>query len=183
MPKAETEKANIDDVLASIVAPTTTELVCLRGDLLAEHERLTMLLAAEIQRDNAENRHAQAPVVAEQLQAVEAQIREAEVEFTFVSIGEQAWTDLGALEPNLPTDEDRANGYAFNPRTFPHAAVAASCTSPSGMTVEKSRQLAEKVSFGQWQKLWGACLRVNAGRGDSPFSLAASAVLLGSEPK
>lgn len=177
---AQTRGRSIEQVLAQAKPKTTTVRVCLRGDLLAEHERLERELAVARRLDETENRHAEAPGVARRLQELEAEIDKAQVEFTFQAIGQKAWTDLGAEHP--PTEADEQAGLEFNGRTFPVAAIAASAADPV-MSVEHSQQLFAKLNFGQWQLLWGACLAVNVEGTSVPFSAAASAVLRGFETK
>lgn len=171
---------NIDEVLAQATPKTTTVRVCLRGDLLAQHEQLERELAEARRLDEVENRHVEAPGIARRLQELEAEIDKAQVEFTFAAVGQKAWTDLGAEHP--PTDADREAGLDFNGRTFPVAAIAASAVDPK-MSVEHSAKLFEKLNFGQWQLLWGACLAANVEGTSVPFSAAASAVLRGSATK
>lgn len=167
---------SFDDVLAQVRPKRTTVRVCLRGDLLAQHEQLERELAEARRVDLTENSHDTAPAVARKVADLEQQITDAEIAFTFSAIGQKNWTDL--LVRHRPTEEDRADRYEFNPRTFPQAAIAASATEPK-MTVEQANQLFEVLNFGQWQSLWSACLAVNVEGTDVPFSAAASAVLRG----
>lgn len=171
---------SIEQVLAQVRPKTTTVRVCLRGDLLGEHERLERELAEARRLDLTENRHAEAPAVAAKVADVERQIDASQVEFTFTAVGQKAWTDL--LVRHRPDEEDREQRYEFNPRTFPQAAIALSCSSPA-MTPEQAEQLYEALNFGQWQKLWAACMAANVEGTDVPFSAAASVILRGSETK
>lgn len=171
---------SIDEVLAQARPKTTTVRVCLRGDLLGQHEALERELAEARRLDESENRHAEAPGVARRLQELEAEIDKAQVQFTFEAVGQKAWTDLGAEHP--PTEADREVGLEFNGRTFPVAAIAASAVEPK-MSVEQAQQLFTRLNFGQWRVLWGGCLAANVEGTDVPFSAAASAVLRGSEMK
>lgn len=171
---------DIEKVLASVRPKTTTVRVCLRGDLLAQHEELERELAEAIRLDMTENRHAQAPVIAAKVTALQKKIQAAEVEFTFTAVGQQAWTDLVVQHP--ATERDTEAGLDFDSSKFPVAAIAASCTNPV-MTLAQAETLYERLNGGQWGELWQGCLRANVAGADVPFSLAASAILRGSETK
>ncbi len=177
--KAKTGKS-FAQVLAQVSPKTFTVKACLRGDLLAEHDRLEEALAEARRLDDKELRHAQAPHIAAQLEEIEEQIDAAAIPFTFTAIGQKAWTDL--LVQHRPGDEDKTEGYEFNPLTFPQAAIAASASDPE-MTEAQAQQLFEILNFGQWQQLWSGCLAANVEGTSVPFSRAASAVLRGYETK
>lgn len=171
--------ASIEQVLAGVRPKTSSAWVCLDGGLLGEHERLEHLLAEALKADAVENRLPKAPEIARQIGELEERIKQAEVEFSFVSIGQKAWTDLLVKHP--PAEEDAARGADFG-EGFPQAAVAASCTSPK-MTEAQAHELFESFTVGQWEQLWAGCLRANVAGADVPFSLAASAVLRVSETR
>lgn len=166
----------MEEVLAQARRKTSTVKVCLRGDLLAEHDRLEELLAEARRRDDIENRPAEAASIAQQIEDLEREISDTETAFTFQAIGQKAWTDLIALHP--PSEQDREDGWEFNPRTFSVAAVAASAQTPA-MTEEQAGRLYDLCTFGQWERIWSVCLAANVHGTDVPFSAAASAVLRG----
>jgi hypothetical protein len=171
---------NIEEILAQAKPKTVTVRVCLRGDLLAEHDELERQLVEARRLDESELRHAEAPHIAEQVQELERQIDAAAVPFTFTAIGQKAWSDLLAQYP--PTDEDRAQRYEFNPKAFPQAAIAASASDPQ-ISPEQAHKLYAALNFGQWQQLWSGCLDANVEGTSVPFSGAASVILRGSETK
>lgn len=167
--------ASIDDVLAKAQRRTVTVPVCLRGDLISEHARrageLDQALLAGVD-------DTQALELADIVAGIEADLRDATVEFVFVNVGRARWTEL--LSEHPPTEEQKklyGRRFDHNPDTFPHAAIAASCTAPDGMTADKVHQLEEIVSAGQWQALWAGCLEANVGGAALGESTAASAVL------
>jgi hypothetical protein len=171
---------SIQQILAEARPKTTTVRVCLRGDLLGQHQALERELAEARRLDLTENRLAQAPAVALRVQEVEAELDAAADEFAFAAIGQKAWTDL--LVKHKPNEEQKAEGYEFDPATFPQAAVAASAVEPK-MSQADVDDLFAALNFGQWQQLWAACLAVNVEGSSVPFSAAASAVLRGYETK
>lgn len=159
---------------------TATVRLSLRGDLAREHERLEQKLAEAQRYDEQHNEPDRAPEIAEQIVAVEAEMRDAEVEFVLTSIGKRAWSDLLAQFP--PSDEERKQGLDHDPEKFPSAAIAASLTEPSDVTPEGVDQLADVLTVGQWMRLWTACLNANLGDRTPGESVAASAVLRRSRP-
>jgi hypothetical protein len=171
---------SFEDILAEVTARTITVRVLLRQDLLDQHAALEHALEAAVQRDRTAwetpmDSVPEALAIARQIADLEAEIDEAKRPFTFKAVGRKAWTDLLAAHP--PTKEQRAAEPRLdnNPDTFPPAAIAASCTSPK-MTVADVRKFEELLDLAQFQMLWGACLEVNVGRGDTPKSLLAGGI-------
>lgn len=171
--------SSIDDVLAAATPTVAAARISVRGDLLSRHAQLEQDLARALREDETENRHAQAPGIARQIEELEAEIAAASVDFEFTSIGRDAWSVL--MSKHSPSDEQRQLGYQFDPISFPIAAVAASCTSHP-MSVDDAQKLSAKLSDGQWTKLWEACLWANV-EGRDPFSVTAFALLHGFEKK
>lgn len=167
--------ADIADILQRAKPRERTVRVCLAGDLAGEAERLQ----AEITRVSGEDwepssiadRHP-ARDLAEQLAAVNKQIKTASVDFRFRYIGDKAYSDLLAEHPS---DNDNE---AFNSETFPRALIAACCIDPV-MSVDQVGELFETLSQGDIKELfdaaWDCC---NARAGAVPFSLAVSALLV-----
>lgn len=170
-------QGDFEQVLAQIKPKTSTVRVCLRGDLLAAHEQAEAELAEARRTDNS---YAKAPEIARRVQELEAEMDASSTPFTFSAVGQKAWTDL--LVKHAPSDEQKAEGYEFDPLTFPQAAMAASSVEPR-MTEAQADKLYAAVNFGQWSQLWGTCLAVNVEGSNVPFSAAASAVLRGYETK
>lgn len=171
----------LDDLLAKAQPRTVTVPLCLRGDLLEEHEQAKAALAIA----QAERRDDAVQVeLAEAVVGIETDIAEATVDFVLRNIGRRAWSDLLGEHP--PTDDQRevfGRRLDHNPDTFPYAAVAASCVAPDGVTAEKIRELEEVISSGQWDELWAACLTVNMGSLKVGESKAASDVLSRLRPR
>lgn len=152
-----------DEVLGQVTPLTTTEKVCVRGDLVVRIEQLGEQWQAAVAEDARENRPPTAPLIAEEIQAARAEAEAAEVAFTFQAIGSTAWAKLLADHP-----PPAGRGGSFNPETFPPAAISASLIEPSGFTVDKVVQLLEGLNDGAFQRLWGACLRANMADGGLP---------------
>lgn len=167
----------IDDLLAEITVREKTVKLLLRQDLLDEHARLDAELVATLNTDAEENRDPLGPELADRLLQFETEIEQAKRPFRFRAIGKKAWADLLAQHP--PTrDQTMINARIdHNPKTFPAAAIAASCVDPK-MTVEQVGQLEEKLNLAQFEILWGGCLDANVGGGvDNPKSLVAGPIV------
>lgn len=107
-----------------------------------------------------------------EVEAVEAAISAAEIEFTFEGIGRRAWLELVAEHP--PTDEQAKDGFDYHPEMFPPAAVAASVVAPADVDEDTVAFLAAELDLAEWGKLWSACLEANVGVATRPKSVAAS---------
>lgn len=170
---------SIDEILDEIVAPRRTVTVCTRGDI---SERLEQLQDELAQARAADPDSLSNPAAAQKAAEIEALALEAvqhERAFVLEAIGNRPWADLIAQHP--PTKAQRADGLDHDPSTFPVAAVAASSVSPK-MTAEQAGRLADRLSVGQWLKLWTACLEVNIGPGDLPKFVTAIATARAIEP-
>lgn len=163
--------------------------VCLRGDLVAEVERLEGQLRHEREVDNRQNRAPVAPQIAQQILAVQERARASEVEFRFRALGRRAYSDLVAAHG--PSDEQRAEAaehgisLEWDPEAFPPALAAASCSAPADMAGQPDwwRVKFDAWSVGQWTRVWRAVIAVNAGVAEvGPKSVIASAVLAACEP-
>lgn len=169
----------LDDFAAAHKPARATARVGFRQDLWDRHARLEAELSDAIRGDSTENRDPLAPGVVDQIEALEAEIRAGEQEFTFESIGRQAWTKLLAEHP--PSAEHRDLGSDHNPETFPPAAVAASSAEPK-VSVETATEMFNRLNIAQWTRIWSAVLTANLGGGESPKSVMATVVRQRLEP-
>jgi len=164
--------SSIEDILAKAKPREKTVMVCIRGDLAGEAERLQDELSRVSEdwepTDLSEVHPGRA--IAEQLKAVHQQVREAEEPFKLRYIGDKAYSDLMAAHPSKDDNE------AFDSDAFPRALVAASCVEPV-MSEEQVTQLFEVINEGEIKKLFDAAWDVHNSSDVIPFSLAASALL------
>jgi hypothetical protein len=150
-------------------------MVCIRGDLAGEAERL----AEELSRVNEDWEPSDltevhpARAIAAQLKEARDAARAAEVPFTLRYIGDKAYSDMLAAHPSTE-DSD----MLFDSTTFPRALIAASCVDPE-MTEEQVIELFEVINEGEIKKLFDAAWDVHNSSDMVPFSLAASALLAG----
>jgi len=145
------ERRSAADVLAKAKAKTERVRLLLDGDLLDQHEQLTAESKAD--EGNVE--------LADRLVALEAEMRDAEVEFVFKGMGRGRWRALAAEHP--PSDEHKAQGDNFDSDVFPFEAMSR-CLDEPRMTVEELKELHDRsLSELQYQKLWFGCLAANLG--------------------
>lgn len=177
------QRKSLSEVTARVKPNTATVRLSLRGDLAEEHERLGRELEALRGGEEGMSPDPAATELAQRIVDLEAQMRDDEVAFTFEAVGQKAWNDLLAAHP--PTKDQRSAGLDHNPETFAPAAIAASLVDPDPGedAVAEVEALADRLSLGQWSRLWGACLKANVSGGDAPGeSSAASAILRSSKP-
>lgn len=177
---AKGKSVTLDEILGKAQPRTATVRLCLRGDLVRQHEQLERDLTDARRYDETHNEVDTAPRIAEAIQTVEAEMADTETEFVFSAIGKRAWSDLLAKHP--PTDEHRKLGLDHEPDTFPAVAIAASLVEPADVTLDGVERLAEVLTVGQYMRLWTGCLAANLGDRVPGESEAASAVLRRSRP-
>ncbi|MFF7982279.1 hypothetical protein ACFZDK_24645 [Streptomyces sp. NPDC007901] len=165
---------SIEEILKQAKPRERTVMVCTRGDLAGEAERLAQELTQVNEdwepSDLSEQHPARA--IAARLKEVRDQARESEVPFTLRYIGDKAYSDLLAAHPGKTEDQ------LFDENTFPRALVVASCVEPK-LTAESAAALFEVLNQGEIQKLASAAWDVHTSADLAPFSLAASALLAG----
>lgn len=170
----------IEEILAEATNPAyhrvATVRILLRQDLIEEHARLNRELGEAQTDDDRLNREPEAPRLAAELKAYEAEIDEHRVAFKFRSVGARKWSDL--LAKYAPTKEQlKAYPRAeYNPVTFPAAAVAASMAEPE-MNLEQARALEASINQGAWEQLFAQACNVNVGGLDTPKSDLAGFIL------
>lgn len=164
-----------EDLLAETKPREKTVWVLLRQDLIDDHAALD----AELQRameQAGESMVTDAPRIAEEILALQAEMEAAKRPFTFRTLGRKRWRDLLAEHPPTKAQiaQARAQGVQLDhdPDAFQAAAIQASCIAPK-MTLLHAHSFNERMDLAEWNTLWGACLEVNVGGGGLPKSLTA----------
>lgn len=166
--------ASIQDILAKATPRERTVMVCIRGDLVGEAERLQEEIArvsSEWEPEDLADVHPGRELSAK-LKEVREQINGAEEQFKLRYIGDRAYSDLMAAHPS------KDDSQAFDSDSFPRALIAASCVDPV-MTEEQVAELFEVINEGEIKKLFDAAWDVHNSSEIVPFSLLASALLAG----
>lgn len=125
--------------------------------------RLERQLIAAAEYDEQHNEPATAPVVAAEIEKLEATAETRT--FIVQALSDKAWSDLERAHP--PGDGDHGR---YNPDTFEPAAIAACIVDPPGATVDLVDRLRASVAPAEWAKLRGAVIGLNLA-GQSPPSL------------
>lgn len=161
----------VDDFLGGYQSPRVTVRVTQRADLLARHADLKHQHQIALRDDLQLNRDPQAPAVIDELRDVEAELAASEFPFTFEALGRHKYMRVKAAHP--ARKQDRSDRLDFNADTFPAALIAASAVEPT-MTDEQAVELVDRLSDGQFTKLWNAAIAVNVGSDDVPKSVLRS---------
>ena len=157
--------------------PEETVPICLRGDLVAQFERLERELERAQQKPSDSLAGSGARAIAERMEAVREQMAAATVEFVLRAMPDDQWYDFRDGHP--PRDgEDKDQGLGVNVDTFFPALLRRSVVSPE---LDDEDWAALKLTAKQRRDLNTAAWNVNQGDVDIPFSAAAS-MILNSEP-
>lgn len=159
-------KRSIEDVLGAIKVPVRSVSICLRADLQAEHDDLTRELE-RLRREGAEARD-----TAMRIQALEAEMRDAETVFKFRGLSKNA---IRRLFERFPAPDPNPENLRWNIHEGAASLLAESAVEPT-MTVQQAEQLADHVDDGVWTELVNAAWVASTGSTRVPFSVRASAM-------
>lgn len=169
--KAPDAGSDIESILRMARPKERVIHVCLRGDLVAEHDELERQIRdADTTAERALGDHGTPRALAGRVQAIEAEMKAASAPFRFRALPRSRWD---ALRKRF---EDDAKDAGYDLEAMAGPLVAASCVQPA-VTEAQVDELREHISHGQFQELFGAAWDVNTGAVDVPFSLIASATL------
>lgn len=166
---------DLEDFLDDFHLPEASVPICARGDLQAEFDQLAQELEVARRSPDADTlagTSGRTRAIAERMEELRQEMKAHTRVFRFRALPQRKWSDLLAAHPARKEDAPAD----FNRETFPVAALAACAVHPK-MTVEQAGKLVDRISSGQWSRLWLAILNLQQGGGDVPFSAAASAIL------
>lgn len=177
---SNTRKAqSVDAILAKAALPERTVPHCVRGDLVAEVERLERELAQAQTKDARLTGNTQAREIAERIEAVRAEMQDSVVEFTLRAMPKRAFQKfLVDHAPREDNAQDRLLGY--NSETLTDDLVLASLASPE-LTDEQWEKLCDCMTAAQWNEFVEAANALNMQGVSVPFSLSASRILRASD--
>jgi hypothetical protein len=170
---------DIKAMLADAHLPERTVPICLRGDLVAEHERLERKLE-EAQRRPADSLEGNGVgELVDAIMALEGRMQEATVNFRLRALPKPAWRALVVGHPPRKTDEGDPHPEdlaGFNTETFFDAITRACLVDP--VVDDEAWELMAgdtgRLTDRQLGRLADAAWTVNRGDVDIPFSRAAS---------
>ena len=164
----------LSEQIAAARLPERTHPVCLRGDLVAEVERLDRQLAAVKAADEDSLASDGGRGQAEQIQALQEQMRASTVELTLRALPRGRWHELIAEHPTRDGNQ-RDTTWGVNEVTF-FPALCRECLTTPVSDADWTGLLAA-MSDGQWDRLTTVAWNLNRGDVDVPFSRAASETL------
>lgn len=182
------EADDINRLLDEAKPAEKTFSVCTRQDLVAEHEAL----AAEFEKARREpstdslSSGGKTRVLAEQLEALEAQMTASTIRLRLRVLPRKAFRKLVAQHP--PRKDEVGNAHAedslgVNTQTFWDPLIRASIVAPQLDKDRLNRLLDEVLSDRQYEELASACWGLNRWEVDIPFSSAASRLRQSSTPE
>jgi hypothetical protein len=155
--------------------PERSVQLCLRGDLVAQHEDLERRLE-DLQRSPGDSLAGSgAGAIADRVQALEVEMRDSTVTFTFRAMPRPKWRQLVAEHP--PREGKDLDGQlGYNPDSFYPVIIRACVVEPDATDEEWTELLDERLSDNQFAQLAAAAFAVNEGDVNVPFSSVASSV-------
>jgi hypothetical protein len=166
------------DVTKLASRPTDTVSLCLAGELVEEHAQLERQLedapAATSVSEVSPKR-----VIAEQIVALQEQMKEATVEFHLRALPSRQW---GVLFADQPQRKEGESAEDWEPRWFAWQAqmVSRTCLDPA-MDAEQVGELVDLLHYRAWVELATKSYVLNMGEVDVPNSAAASELTRDSE--
>lgn len=146
------------DVDARYQPTRTRATICMDSELVLEIARLEQEMARAAADTSAAS---QERTIAQRIVDLREQVKAAEVEFVFRSVGRYRLREL--IRDNPPTVEQKAEGLPYNPETFEPALLAAACESPTGTDLSWWTAKYREWGDGQIARLWEACNAAQAG--------------------
>lgn len=170
--------ANFDDVRKLASRPTRVVSLCLAGELVEQIGQLERQ-AAEVKPAASLGEVSPKRAIAEQIVALQEQMREATVDFHLRAWPSREW---GAFFADQPQRKEGESGEDFEPRYYAWQAqmVAKTCINPE-MDVDQVGELVDLLHYRAWAELATAAYILNMGEVDVPNSAAASELTRDSE--
>lgn len=177
---------NFKTMLAGAKLPERTVEICLRGDLVAEHEEAERQLAAAEKRATDSLAGNGTGELVERIEALEAEMRESTQTFTLRALPHRrtarddrpTHNELKKAHPPRRGDNGEiieADEVGYNVDTFNEALVRLCVVEPELDTADWD-DLFAVISEGQFAVLAMGCIMLNRGDINVPFSQAASRV-------
>jgi len=182
-PSPRKKKPDTKAILAAARLPERSVDLCLRGDLVARWQELAREFVDAEREDkvHADLDGGKARPLAEQIAALQDEMREHSLVLKLHALPRRKWTALMAAHP--PREDDKTDELlGLNRETFYDALVRA-CVAEPALDEDDWAHLDEVLSDGQWQALNNAAWAVNARDVDIPFSRGASQILASYAPE
>lgn len=180
-------KKNALDLIATARLPERTVDLCLRGDLLAEHEELETRLAAA-RRAGADSLagNPDAQQIARDIEALQAVMAEDTITLRLRALPRRQWADLVAKHPPRRDDGGRiadTDSSGVNVDAFMAEVLRRCIVDPELSEENFARLVDECITDAQYGQLTDAVWALNRSEVNVPFSHAASRILRASAPE
>lgn len=174
------------ELIRNAKLPERSVPICLRGDLVAEHELLdSQLVAALRQKVTSLAGNPEAEELASRVRALEARMADETVTFTVRALPRREWAAMVAKHPPRKDDGGRvvdSDAMGVNVDDFVSAVLRKCVAEPVLGDDDWGHLVDECLSDAQYNRLADAMWQVNRREIDVPFSRAASTILRASEP-
>jgi hypothetical protein len=168
---------NFKAMLAEAKLPERTVEICLRGDLVADHEQAERDLEQAQQKQGDSLAGSGVGEIVERIEALEAEMRESTVTFTLRALSKPKYRALALSHPPRRGDNDeiveRDRGMQLNVDTFYEGLIRQSVVDPE-LDEEDWAALFDAITDRQFELLGMGAFLLNRADIDIPFSLAAS---------
>jgi hypothetical protein len=169
---------NFKTMLAEAKLPERTVMICLRGDLAAEHEHAERELAEAAKTASDSLAGSGVGEIADRIDALEGQMREHSYEFRLRALKRPDWRAL--VDQHQPRKGDDGlvvptDRIGVDVSTF-YDAILRACLVDPELTDEEFAQLLDSITDRQYDELTEAAWALNRKEVDIPFSRAASEV-------
>lgn len=170
---------NFKEMLGAARLPERTVEICLRGDLVADHQ------AAERELEKAEKQTGTSLAgngsaeIAERIRALEAEMQDSVVEFRLRAVPAPKFRAFKAehpirIEDGEPNKQDAVFGFDTDKGFEPLTRM---CLVDPELDDETWQQLMDTLTEQQFEELAAAAWYLNRGEVDIPFSSAASRLM------
>lgn len=175
--KGDSTKKNFATLLGTARLPERSVQVCLRGDLVADHEAAERDLEQAQKRSGGSLAGGGIGAIVERIEALEAQMQESTYAFRLRAMPKPKFRALIAAHGPRRGDDgevlDADRHLGVNAETFFDALIRACLVDPE-LDDAEWLQLVEALTDAQYDELSGAAWLLNRSEVDIPFSRAAS---------
>lgn len=175
------------ELIRSAKLPERVVPICLRGDLVAEHEQIdARLSAAQRQPSQSLAGNPEVQQLARDIQALEALMAEHVVEFRLRALPRRQWAALVAKHPPRKDDGGRivdSDAAGVNVDEFMAEVLRRCIVDPVLGDDDWALLIDESLNDAQYGQLTEAVWALNRGDVSVPFSHAASRILRASAPE
>lgn len=164
----------LDDFLGELQLPQVSVPLTARSDLLGEYAQLQEEYDQSLRESDDSLAGSRSQEIKDKMHDLEDRMAASVRHFVFEALPQQAYSKLLAQHP--PKETDRKAMTGFNRETFPKALIAA-CSHTPKISPAKAEQLCNRLTDGQFGKLWNAVIALNVGDDVPPKSVRHSSLV------